>query len=206
MSKDKKAPPGHVYVPGRGLVEISQYVMKSYYYRITIPQDINAGATIGLFCGHIGEAEWTNFTRERMFPVGHSTILYKVSLAVKPNRDTKVFDVIEALQLGQLTIRTGANEFLSEPLSFFPVSIYGETASREKDPLARLGLEIRLCTSENMEEARRVMWLISGIEIPLSVGESQTIDGDVDLHKDLFGSPKFGLYIVLHTITQKPLR
>ena len=206
METDRKVGPGHVYIPGEGVYAIRNLYMKSYYYRIAIPQDINAAATIGLFCGHIGDSEWTNIPRNRMFARGHEVILYKVSLAVKPNEDTKVFDVIKALQYGHLTIRHRGEEFISEPLSFFPVSLYGEVASRERDPLARLALETEIPRDLGEEAARHVAKLISGIDIPLYLSESQTIDGDVDLQQDLFGSPKFGLYIILHTITRKPVR
>lgn len=200
---------GAIYIEGRGWVDIRQWCMKSYYYRIMIPQDIDTGATIGLFCGNIGDKEWTNFTRERMLPVGHEAVIYRVSLVARPEKHTFLIDIMTALQLGHLTILINREEFISEPLSFFAVNLFGEMASREKDPLARLALEIHLATDKSgefTEEAKRIISKMTGIEMPHFLPESCLIDGDIDLEKELYDIKPFGLYVVLHTITQKPLR
>jgi len=209
MKKQKTLAPGEVDVPGVGVRKFKQWCMKSYYYRITIPQDIDANATIGLFCGHIGDKEWTNFERACMLPVGHEALIYRVSLIARPEKHTFLIDVMRAVLSGHLTILTDGEEFISEPLFFFAVNLFGEMTSREKDPLARLALETQIATNESggfKEVAKWISRKISGIAIPLFLPESCSIDGHIDLEKKLYGVKPFGLYVVLHTITQKPLR
>jgi len=200
--------PREKHIEGVGVREFRQWYMKAYYYRVTIPQDINADSTIALFCGHIGDLQWTNIPRDRMFAEFDQVILYKVSLVVKPNEDTRIFDVISALQHGHLTIRNRGQEFVSEPLSFFPVNIYAEIAGRERDPLARLAVQTLIPRPETLDEdtSKRLMNAITGLDIPLFIPDTETIDGEVDLDKALFGSPEFGLFVVLHTVTSYPLR
>ena len=210
--------PGAIFVEGRGWVDLRQWCMKSYYYRVMIPSNIartgsntDAGMTIGLFCDHIGDKEWTNFARERMLPEGHEAVIYRVSLVARPERHTFLIDVMTALQLGHLTISTEGEEFISEPLSFFACNLFGEMASREKDPLARLAIEIHLATTEGGEftdAAKRIVSKTTGIEMPCLLQNQMCIDGHIDLKKELSGLTRkpFGLYVVLHTITQKPLR
>jgi len=204
----KDPPPGTRLVEGVGYVDIRQYVMKTWYYRITVPQDINADSTIGLFCDHIGDLQWTNFARDNMFPLGHTVIIYRVSLMVRPEKHTFLIDVTYALQYGHLNLTHGAEEFISLPLSFFPVNLYGQTANDEGDPLARLAMETLIATDDEPEEAKRMMQKISRMEIPLLIPGEHPIYGSVDLKKELWrvGRKPFGLYILLHTITQKPLR
>lgn len=208
MKKQKTLPPGSLDIPGVGVRKFREWCMKSYYYRITIPQDIDANATIGLFCGHIGDKQWTNFERERMLPVGHEALIYRISLIARPEKHTLLIDVMTALQSGHLTILTNGEEFISEPLSFFAVNLFGQMTSREKDPLARLALECRIATNESGRFADFADWMIrkiSGIEIPRFLHEPHPIDGYIDLDKKLYGVNPFGLYVVLHTVTQKPL-
>ncbi len=127
----EKHGPGVVYIDAiNEWVSLSWWEMKSYYYGVPIPQDMEANMTAGLFGGHIGDKEWTNFTRPNMIPKWHRSLVYKVSLAVKPTAAVKVADIFRALQLGELTINVRHQEpFISEPLSFFPVTIYGEMAA-----------------------------------------------------------------------------
>lgn len=206
MRSELKEGRSYVYVPGKGEIEVRRLLMKSYYYGVPIPQDIDAGSTIGLFCGHIGDRQWTNFTRELMLPVGHEAIIYKVSLAVKPTEKTRIVDVFTALQLGDLEIKIGRDEFVSEPLSFFPVTLYGEIAAREDDPLQRLALVKEIDQEADEEEVARLQRLLSGIAIPAHIQESQALYGDIHLRKELYGTPAFTLYVILHTITVRPIR
>jgi len=208
MRKQKPLAPGSVDIPGVGVREFREWCMKSYYYRITIPQEVDANATIGLFCGHIGDKEWTNFTRERMTPVAHETLIYRVSLVARPEKHTFLIDLMTALQSGHLTILIDGEEFISEPLSFFAVNLFGEMTARENDPLARLALETQIATNVSGDFKEVAKWTIrkiSAIAIPEFLPESHHIDGYIDLDKKLYGLKPFGLYVVLHTITQKPL-
>lgn len=208
-AKDEKSnvPKGYIHVPGVGLVQLKRMLMKSYYYGVPIPQDVDSDMTIGLFCGHIGEREWTNFTRPRMLPVGHEAVICKVSLAVRPTAEIKVVDVFTALQFGDMQIRIGAvDEFIREPLSFFPITLYGEIAAREDDLLQRLAVTREIEDEMDEDERRRIMKVLSGIAIPASIGESMLIDGNIDLRKELYGTPPFTLYVILHTITTTPVR
>ena len=201
------AKPGMVFVPSLGWIALKRVALKSYYYGVAIPQDIEADATIALFDGHIGDREWTNFTRPRMLPVGHTATLFKVSLAVKPTAETRIVDVFSALQFGDLNINIGAvDEFVSEPLSFFPVTLYGEIAERQGDILQPIALDVQLKRDVPYDEQKEIMGALSGIGIPCEIGESQMIDGSMDLRKGLYGSPAFVLYVVLHTITSMPVR
>lgn len=205
---------GHVLVPGRGWVELRSMIIKAYYYGIQIPQDIDSNAVIGLFSGHIGDLEWTNFTRPRMLPAGHEATIFRVSLAVRPTTETRIVDVYNALQSGDIRIGVGARwdeeDLLCEPLAFFPVVIYGEIAARKDDLLQRLALtiDIHRDAEGNFDEEQipRLMKLLSGYGIPAAVGESQIIDGNINLRKALYGTPAFKLYVILHTITTRPLR
>lgn len=201
----EQTPPGYIHIPGVGDVKVTRVMMKSYYYGVAIPQDIDADATAGLFDGHIGDREWTNFTRPRALPIGHEALIYKVSLAVKPTAQTKIFDVFSALQFGDLKIIIGADEFVREPLSFFPVTLYGEIAAREDDILQRLAVSREIAGKADDKERSRLMKLLSGIGIPANVMESQIVDGAIDLRKALYGTPAFVLYVVLHTITTVPI-
>ena len=213
MSKDKReedAADGSVWIEGRGLVRFRQWFMKSYYYMVTIPQKVNEDTTIPLFCEHLGEKKWTNFTRDRKLPRGHEAMIFRVSLAVVPARHTMTFDIMEAMQRGHLTILLSGAEWLSEPLSFFAVNLLGEIAFRNDDPLGRLAVEVALTTSEDgafTKEARRIMEKIAGMPLPPTLPESYPIDGQIQFRarKELYNKKPFDLVVLLHTITSKPL-
>lgn len=207
--KDQRAsgtPPEGGNFDGFGRVHMTRLVMRSYYYGVGIPQDVDSDATIGLFEGHIGDRQWTNLTRPGRLPVGHTAMLFKVSLAVKPTEETRILDVFSALQLGDLRITIGSDEFLREPLSFFPVTLYGEIAAREADPLRRLAVSIEVKHGVDDEEQKRLLRRLSGIAIPTMIGYEQLIDGAIDLNSRLYGTPAFVLYVCLHTITVEPIR
>lgn len=230
ISEPPKPGPGEVFMPGVGMIQIRSWFMKSYYYLVTIPQPSDIEYRIPLFDDHIGDLEWTNMPRPRMLAEDDKAVVYKVSLVVKPDRETRIFDVIEALQYGHLTISQGREEsvseqssfadkrlaekpgkledFVSEPLWFFPVNIYGEIASRERDLVAHLLLEREIPKKDAMtdQERRAFSKAITGLDIPLDIGTSDKIWGQVKLDRALYGSPQFGLYVVLHTVTSRLMK
>ncbi len=210
MTTEKKDEirPGRVYIPAiDNWVELNSWQLKSYYYGVSIPQDMEADMTIGLFEGHIGDKEWTNFTRPNMIPKWHRSLIYKVSLAVGQTADVKIVDVFRALQLGVLTIKVrGQEPLISEPLSFFPVTIYGEMAERKDDLSTRVALLSSESGGLDQETARPILNAISKMALPIDLDDSVIIDGDLDVRKELYGTPPFVLYVILHSITTMPIK
>ncbi len=208
MHDTEKTRPGMVYISSIDKwVAVTWWQMKSYYYGVPIPQDVKVNATTALFGGHIGDKEWTNFTRPNMIPKWHRSLVYKVSLAVKPTAEVKVVDIFRALQLGELTINVRHQEpFISEPLSFFPVTIYGEMAARENDLAAQVSLPTTETGELDEQASKAAMRALSKMAIPIDLDDSVIIDGEIDLRKELYGTPPFVLYVILHTVTKIPLR
>ena len=79
-------------------------------------------------------------------------------------------------------------------------------AAREDDLLQRLAIEREIKDEMDEEERRRIMKAMTGLAIPTMIGESQPIDGDIVLRKALYGTPQFTLYVILHTLTIRPMR
>jgi len=200
--------PGMVYVKSlERWINIAWWQMKSYYYGVQIPQDLNGNSTIGLFGGNIGDKQWTNFTRPNMIPEWHTSLVYKVSLAVRPTAEVKIVDIFTALQLGELTINIrGQEPLISEPLSFFPVTIYGEMAARENDLAAHVALPTTESGELDVKKSEAIMSGVSKMAIDIGLDDSVILDGEIDLRKELYGTPPFVLYVLLHTVTSMPLR
>lgn len=197
---------GQVYIEAIDQwVEVRRTVAISYYYAIQVPQDVESRMIIRLFLDHLGDPEWTNFARPEMLPVGHEALIYKVSLSVRPTAEVRIVDIITALQNGSIAIRIGADEFINEPLCFFPVTVYGEIAARENDLLQSLAMMTEFPDGMIGEKWEKFRASFSGIAIPSWIAESERIAGCVDLGKGAYGTPGFDLFVVLHSITKMPI-
>ncbi len=199
--------PGFIYIKAIDQwVAVKRWQIITYYYGVRIPQDINSDATAGLFETRGVDKDLTNFSRPFMFPAGHECLIYKVSLAVKPTEQARIVDVFMALQSGDLTIHLwDETPFICEPLSFFPVTIYGELAARENDILERVAISQMDREELYSDETAALIQAISGMATPAFVGESQKINGHVDLKKELYGTTPFTLYVLLHTVSMIPV-
>lgn len=207
-AEERQAPGGkQIYIEAIGQwVSVKCTVIKSYYYAIPVPQDFEAGLTADLFDANIGDLEWTNFQMPERLPAGHEAMIFKVSLAVRPTAEVRIVDIFTVLQHGHITIQIGDTEFINEPLSFFPVTVYGEIAARENDLLQSLALVTAIPDVITDEERHKLMAALSGIAIPTWIAESQPITGCIDLGEGAYGTPGFDLFVVLHTITKMPMR
>ena len=205
--ENEETRPGFLYIKALDKwVAMKRWQSITYYYGVRMPQDINSDSTAGLFETRDVDKDLTNFTRPFTFPAGQECLIYRVSLAVKPTEQVRIVDVLMALQSGNLTINLwGETPFICEPLTFFPVTIYGECAARENNILERLAISQMAREPVDTDESAALIQAISGMAIPAFVGESQKINGHIDLEKELYGTTPFTLFVLLHTVSSIPV-
>jgi hypothetical protein len=204
--KHLSEPPGTVYLDGVGYVRLSTLILKRYYSGVNIPATVDQEMEIPLFGQeHIGDSEWTNLETPNHIAKGHSALIYRVALSVKAAPDTTLMDIYTALQFGDLFLRLGANRF-QEPLSAYPVTLYGEVVERQDDPTAALQKTKRLLTDlDDQEEIAVIKRLMSAL-IPTAMDFETWIEGTVTLRPGLTIGSGFVLYVCLYSITSLPLR
>lgn len=199
--------PGKVYIGALDeWVDVRYWQMKSYYYGVQIPDTLDIDTEIPLFDGNIGDLEWTNMSRANYLPEGHYAAIYKVALSVKACPGTTLMDVFTALQYGSLALKFGCAEAVQEPLSAFPVNIYGEIVHRYDDPVAALGVSRALPTGKSGELLDPVVQRLKSVMIPTEIGDETYMGGSVTLRRGLNIGTGFVLYVSLYSITSAPLR